>query len=87
MEIIVLARNVKPSSWNKGLSWKHCTKKVASTCPFVANKMSVYILLKTTTVIELLEFHSTNNRKIKSLLENFIPKYTPPTNLNGSFKR
>ena len=39
-----------------------------STCPFVANKISVYISLKATTVIELLEFYSTNNRKIKSLV-------------------
>ena len=59
-------------------------KKVKSTCPFVANKMSVYILFKATTVIELLEFYSTNNRKIKSLFGKFHPKYTPPTN-NGSF--
>ena len=59
-------------------------KKVTSTYPFAANKMFVYILLKAITVIELLEFYSTNNRKIKSLFRKFHPKYTPPTN-NGSF--
>ena len=53
------------------------TKKVTSTCTFVANKMSVYILLKATTVIELLEFYSTNNRKIKSLFGKFHPKIIP----------
>ena len=60
---------------------KHChgnyTKKVTSTCPFVANKISVYISLKATTVIELLELYFTNNRKIKSLFGKFHPKIYP----------
>ena len=52
-------------------------QKGTSTCPFVANKISVYISLKATTVIELLEFYSTNNRKIKSLFGKFHPEIYP----------
>ena len=51
--------------------------KVTSTCPFVANKMSVYMLLKATTLIELLEFYSTNSKKIKSLFEKISSQNIP----------
>ena len=52
-------------------------KKVTITCPFVANEFFVYISLKATTVVELLEFYSTNNRKIKSLFGKFHPTIYP----------
>ena len=76
MEIIILSRNVKPSRWNKALSWKHYTKKLHPLVHLLQINCQ-YILLKATTVNELLEFYSTNYRKIKSLFGKISTENIP----------
>ena len=60
---------------------------VTSTFVFVANKVFEYILLNTTSVIEVLEFYPLNKRKIKSIFGKFYPKiYPKPTTVYSRAK-
>ena len=55
----------------------HYKIQVTSACVFVANKVYEYILLNATTVIEALQFYSTNKMKIDSIFRKFYPEIYP----------